>query len=411
MPFINLTDISSQPLSQAIENFKIRGLASLFTKGEVIDALVGEKLDGQKFVLVMKNQRITADSEIPLAEGEKIAVKVDQIQPKVVLRVLSQDQAEAGRLKEMQPLKEYLLLHRSNPDALKTVITESREVLTPQMWDDLSRNLNKEDLKVLLKSFQEIVFTQSSASEPDFVKEYITKLGLALENNLMKIVKEQVKENRAGMPVSKGETEAAAPDDAGRAKAAADNLKGQLMRLSDDIERLFEKGAVKDEKVLQQLNRLGDFAGRAVKSLESQQVVNVLLQESDNRFMLQIPFQLQGGIRMAEVYIEKDRDAEKKDPGGRAYRVVFFLDMDAIGSVMVDANIREKRINCTMKCETEPVRAFAAAQLPVLEHSLAAQGYKIDFLSCSLEKSIAEEKHQYISGQNFYAEHAVHVIA
>jgi len=410
MPFINLTDISSPSLNQAIENFKIQELASLFTKGEVVDALVGEKLDGQKVVLVMKNQRITADSEIPLAEGEKIAVKVDQLQPKVVLRVLSREQAEAGRLKEMQSLKEYLMLHRSNPDALKTVIAESRDILTPQTWDDLSLNLNKESLQVLLKSFQEIVFTQSSTGEPDFVKDYISKLGLVLENNLMKIVKDQVKENKAGMPVSKGDAETAAPAEAGRVKTAADNLKGQLMKLSDDIERLFGKGVIKDEKVMQQLNRLGDFAGRAVKSLESQQVVNVLLQESDNRFMLQIPFQLQGGIRMAEVYIEKDRDAGRKDPEGRSYRIVFFLDMDAIGSVMVDANIREKRISCTMKCETEPVRAFAAAQLPILENSLAAQGYRIDFFSCSLEKSIAEEKQQYISGQNFYAEHAVHVV-
>jgi len=64
-----------------------------------------------------------------------------------------------------------------------------------------------------------------------------------------------------------------------------------------------------------------------------------------------------------------------------------------------------------MKCETEPVRAFAATQFPALENSLAAQGYQVDFLSCSLEKSIAEEKHQYISGQNFYTENAVHVIA
>jgi len=411
MPFINLTDISSPSLNQAIENFKIKELSSLFTKGEVVDALVREKLDGQKVVLVMKNQHIMADSEIPLAEGEKIAVKVDQLQPKVVLRVLSQDQAEAGRLKEMQPIKEYLLLHRSNPEALKAVITESQDVLTPQMLDGLARNLNQEDLKVLVKSFQDIVFTKSSTGEPDFVKDYISKLGLVQENNLMKIVKDQVKEGRTGVPVSKGEAETTAPDDAGRVKTAADNLKVQLMRLSDDIERLFEKGAVKDEKVAQQLNRLGDFAGRAVKSLESQQVVNVLMQESDNRFMLQIPFQLQGGIRMAEVYVEKDRDAGRKDPEGRSYRVVFFLDMDAIGSVMVDANIREKRISCTMKCETEPVRAFAAAQLPVLENSLAAQGYQIDFFSCSLEKSIAEEKHQYVSGQNFYAEHAVHVIA
>ena len=55
MPFINLSNISPQSLSQQIETFKIKELASLFTRGEVLDAVVGEKLSDQKVVLVMKN--------------------------------------------------------------------------------------------------------------------------------------------------------------------------------------------------------------------------------------------------------------------------------------------------------------------------------------------------------------------
>jgi hypothetical protein len=411
MPFINLSDISPQPLSQQIETFKIKELASLFTRGEILDAVVGEKLSDQKVILVMKNQHIIADSEVSLREGEKIAVKVDQLQPKVVLRIMSNDQAEAGQLRDLAPLKEYLLLHRSNPEALKEMIIEARDILTPQLWDELSQSLNKEDIKIILKSFQDIVFTKASANEPDFVKDYVSKLGLVLENDLMRLLKEQG-DVLQGKPLKNKEApEKGTSGDAGPIKNAGDNLKGQLMKLSEEIGQIFEQGDIKDSKITQQLTRLNDFTNHAVKSLESQQVVNVLLQETDGRFMLQIPLQFQEGIRMAEVYVEKDRDPGKKDADRRSYRVVFFLDMDAIGSIMVDASIREQNISCVVKCESEPVRDFAIGHLASLEDRLIAQGYQIDFLTCSLEKSIAEERHEYVNSQNLYADNVVNVFA
>jgi hypothetical protein len=423
MPFINLTDISPQSLGQKIETFMIKELIALFTKGEILDAVVEEKLPEQKVVLALKEQRIIADSEIPLKEGEKIAVKVDQIQPKVVLRILTQEQAESARLKETVSLKEPLLLHRSNPNALKEVIAEAGKVLTPQLQVELSRSGVKTDVEALLKRFEVLVFTKASATEPDFVKNYVAKLGLTLENSLLtlikeqgkeqvkELIKEQIKDPQTRLPVNKNAPEAIPARDAGPIKEATDNIKGQLLKLSYEIDQILAKGDIKDTEVLKQLTRLSDFANRAVKTVEAQQVVNVVLQESDSRFVLQIPIQFQVGMRMAEVYVETERDSGRTDADGRSYRVVFFLDMDAIGSIMVDASIRSKKISCIVKCETEPVRRFAAEHLASLEERLAAQGYEIDYLSCSLEASIADERHQYVSTQNFYTDNAVHIVA
>lgn len=419
MPFINLTDISPQSLKQKIETFMIKELSALFTKGEVLNAVVDEKLPGQKVVLALKEQRIVADSEIPLREGERIAVKVDQLQPKVVLRILTQEQTETGPLKETLPLKEQLLLYRSNPSALKEVIAEANEVLTPQLQDELSQKGIKTDLKMLLRRFEELVFTKANTTEPDFVKDFVAKLGLTLENNLVKLVKEQGqeqgkepgKEPPVRQSAHKGAVAAGPARDAGPIRDAVDSLKGQLLKLSSEIGQILAKGDIKDTEVLKQLNRLGDFANQAVKTVEAQQAVNVVLQESDSGFVLQIPVQLRDGMRMAEVYVEADRDSGRSDANGRSYRVVFFLDMDAIGNIMVDASIRNKRISCTVKCETEPVRRFAAELLASLEEGLAAQGYGIDYLACNLEASIAEERHHYISTQNFYTDNAVHIVA
>jgi hypothetical protein len=232
-----------------------------------------------------------------------------------------------------------------------------------------------------------------------------------MESDLLKAL-EHVKGKITGKTGTAGDM----PGGAGRGQTAptgepADTLKGQLMRLMQEVSGIQAKKETTDPVAVQKLIRLAEFTEAFVKTVEAQQIVNTVLQESDNRFLLQIPLLFPGGLRMGELYVEKDVNPSKSEGKKDQYRVVFFLDMDAMGMVMIDASIRDRTVGCAIKCEHGDIRDFMAAHLPELEQSLLARGYQVDYMTCGVENSLGEEKRNYMEGQGLYSDDLVNLFA
>ena len=84
---------------------------------KLIQATVLEKLAGNKYTLALKNLQIPATSNIPLNVGEKLIVKVDSLQPQIVLNIEG-NKNQNGDAK----INEKLLQWRANPESLLQVI-------------------------------------------------------------------------------------------------------------------------------------------------------------------------------------------------------------------------------------------------------------------------------------------------
>ena len=80
--------------------------------GEMLNALVIGKDSAHGVRLQIKNSTIVADSQIPLHIGEKLTVRVDQISPSVVLKIVN-------RPEEDLKSRGFVKFFRSNPQALK----------------------------------------------------------------------------------------------------------------------------------------------------------------------------------------------------------------------------------------------------------------------------------------------------
>ncbi|MBU8910537.1 MAG: hypothetical protein KOO65_04645, partial [Desulfobacterales bacterium] len=108
-------------LPPAITSHKLNSLLQLQEKaaflpplsaGEVVEAKILETPRHGKTLILLKNHRVMANSELLLRKGEKVAVRVTQLHPKVILHIVQ------NKMPQNSILTDCLNFYRSNPKAL-----------------------------------------------------------------------------------------------------------------------------------------------------------------------------------------------------------------------------------------------------------------------------------------------------
>jgi hypothetical protein len=325
--------------------------------GEIVEAEIVERQGERTFLISFKNRSVSADSKIPLRVGEKRSVRVEQLSPRVLLRVLQNEKSENVKFAD------FVKYIRTNPTALLNLFVEGNGRFSPENLGELATLMGKEDIETLQKLIQSMTLSKGSLTD-GFFKDYIDNLGYLMEKKLAEALEKKF----------------------GRAKniaRASDNIKGLLSKISDKVDMLMMNARHPG------VERLSQFINASLKTIEAHQVVNVLLQENENEYMFQIPVLLPEQLGLAEIYVKfNDTDSNS---GGRKkqQRVLFLLNMDALGDIVVEATIDTKRMGCIVRCSREEIRAFIVPFLRELEEKLVTLGYDIDHLTCVTETDIS----------------------
>lgn len=360
--------------------------ANLFVQGivlgETINATVLGKSEGNKYLLALKNLQIPATSSVPLTVGEKLVVKVDSIQPQVVLNITGNKNQNSNA-----KINENLLKWRANPEALLKVIDKVAEFAKILKTIDLPQSFPKTDADKLIKLFDKIIFSLQTKNDPFFLKEYVSRIGLLLENSL----KQQV------ASFSKGRVE----------KLPEDNLKALLLKLSSSVSNALRDNQDIDVDIRAKLASILAFTDDALKTIEVKQTINSVFQDSDNGLILQVPVALADGFRLADIFITPEGKDEQEKLNFSSCSVAVFLDLDILGKIAVNANFREGRIYCLFKCENEEVRDLINSNLDELKKSLIRTGYRIAHMDCVQGKELIAEREEFLAGQSFFADQLV----
>ena len=346
--------------------------------GENLNVLVLSSSLERKALLQIKNFTLLAYSPFPLQSGEKLTVRVDQLHPMIVLRMILGEDAEISKANE------FLKLYRSNPAALKEMIISAKEYLVHDNLKVLAKYLSKEDIQNLIKVMEKIIISKNNMTNPLFLKDSIIALGLANERRLMKSLSD--------------------PEILSDEKYNT-TLKGILLKLSSELTPIpvLSEYTKHDTQMIRQFSHFADHAATVIESL---QIVNIMAQEQDGLFMLQIPFQFSEGIRTQDLYIESDRN-RRADESGKQCRIVLFLDMDTLGELAVDARIQDKVIRCTLKCSDQHVLDFMQNLLPELHKTLSGIDYVIDNMQCVLERNIRSWKNDYLQNHGIFSQSVI----
>ena len=375
MSFIYIPTISSHKLNQAQFQNKSSTVHTGLSVGEILEAGVIEKVSNQKILITLKGINLPANCEVDLNAGDTIRVKVESLNPQVILRIVGRGDLEESRATD------FLRWYRTNPDALSQMMTEAFRQFNTENLGKLLRYLPKEDFQNLFKIINSL-FLSPETEGSSFVKDYLSNLGLLTESQLRKVL-----EGESGI---------------GEGDFHQQNLKSLLMKLSDDLHNLLAGKESFDHEEGIRLKILSEYVDSSIKTIESHQIINFVLQETESKYLFQIPVLFPDGVRKSDIFVEYDRNARREGYKGQ-YRIIFFLDMDILGETIIEAELKGDKIGCLIKCEDQGVCDFISPFLTELRESLSAAGCEIDTVKCIAGGDLVKEKIDYYQDRVLYA--------
>jgi hypothetical protein len=346
--------------------------------GENLNVLVLSRGVDRKTLLQIKNSTLLAECPFPLQIGETLTVCVDQLHPKIILQMIPRENNHLSKANES------LKLYRSHPDALREMITSVLDFVSQDHLKELANYLPKKDIQYIIKLLDKIIISKNNITNPLFLKDSLIALGLAGERRLM---------NALSNPAILTD------------ELCSPTLKEVLLKLSSKLSSILITGehAEYDGGIIEHSAKFADYNATVIESL---QIVNTLAQERDGLFVFQLPFQFLDKIRMQDIFVEINR--EKNDPGsGTAYRVVLFLDMDALGELAIDTRIQDRTLRCVFKCSNPHVLDFIQTLLPELHTVLSKIDYTTGSMQCILEKDIQSLKNDYLQNHHLFSQNVI----
>lgn len=348
--------------------------------GERLNVLVLGDSHNRQTLLQIKNSTLLAATPLPLQSGEILTIHVDQLHPILVLRTVSPEAPDVAGVNE------FLKFYRANPGALKEMITSLKALFSDGMSNPLLKFLSKQETQNLHKILNQLIISEENIADPLFLKNYISALGLTDERRLRKALSDPaiLKETKSGASLKEILLNLSAEGSAVQAASGKEDPDGGLIR---------------------QFSELADHAATVIESL---QIVNVLAQEQDGLFMLQIPLQFPDGIRMQELFIETDRENGRQE-AAKQCRILLFLDMDSLGELAVDMGLNQGTLHCAIKCPDQEVFDFMQPLLPALGQALGGIDYKVGVIQCVLDRNIESWKQDFLQDHSVFTRNSIDV--
>ena len=327
--------------------------------GQTVEARVMERLEDGRFIIRIGQNLLTAEAEPTLRPGQAMMLRVDSLNPRVLLSVAPPP--------EERITAEHLRVFRSNPGALTQSLAELTEILGGMPGGDFSRLAGRDNLAVLLDALSSAMLGREQIERGFSLRDAVRSLGLQLEGDLRKAL-----ENPGSNPV---------PSQAG--------LKASLMKVLEEFQAKLQSAEIQpgDAKAIQELTPALE---RTVRAIEGQQVLNVHFQQTEGKLLFQIPLILPGLLGKADIFIRDEEWRPGKGEQKEAFQVIFALEMDALGDVMAQAHFRAKEVTVRICCEREPVASFISRLLPELEKYLIEAGYHVGKLAVSADSGVRE---------------------
>ena len=307
-------------------------------KNEIINGKVLKSLSLSKSLLLIKGKRVIARTHVPLNEGIIISLKVEEVSPNPVLKLLD--------------------TKSNNLDCVK--ISSILSGIKGNLWKSLFEGLTHyPNIETEIKQFRQLMNDLSQRSflksEPDLLRRIIEKSGLCWEQKLKNIFIQKTIGN----------------DNVN--KLAEQDLKGlglKILSLMDEKEVL--------------LNRF-------LSTIENIQLLNHMGLEQDKKIFIPMPIQFPDGFfTVGQLLIQLnqknngDPEGEKKD--NAFFKISFLLELSNLGPLRSDLTIKEKEIYGRFLLAKEETKLVIEENLPTFITTLGKKGFSVLHMECQIKE-------------------------
>jgi len=306
-------------------------------KNEIVNGKVLKSFSLNKSLLLIKGKRVIAGTHVPLSEGMMLSLKVEEVSPNPVLKLLD--------------------AKISNRDAVN--ISMILSAIKENLWKSLFERLNHYPLSGTdIKQFRQLMNDLSQRlflkSEPDLLRGIIENSGFCWEAKLKKLFLQNTMGN--------------------------DNINklttGDLKGLGSKILSLMEGKEV--------------LLKRFLSAIENIQLLNHMGLEQDRKLFIPIPIQFPDGLfTVGQLLIQLnqrkkgDHEEEKKDKG--FFKISFLLELSNLGPLRSDLTIKEKEIYGKFLLVTEEAKLVIEKNLPTFINTLQKKGFSVLQMECQIK--------------------------
>jgi hypothetical protein len=353
--------------------------------GEKVEAAILSSLGSGRYLIQLKNAVLPARSDLVFLEGERISVVVDRLQPEILFRIAGRSAPAAGGMPAI------LTGMRAGTSSLFRLFADAAGLLSLPGTPAFSGSSGSGKTDSLLSLIRTLILSREALRDPLFIRNFVFHLGLLHEKTV-----------RGGTASGK-KAASGAP--------AGDSLKGLLLRAAADprtLEALWGEGP--DGKRTGQ-DTIRQFVDNGLGAIETEQWLNLVLQETESRYLLSLPFLFQGGVRMQDLVIRFDRRGRETEKGERSFQVTLYLDLDVLGKAVADVTMKADRVGCAIRFEEKSGCDLLAPHLEELAERLKASGYGLQFLTCVADPKAREDRETFLRERYFYGDGGVDCIA
>ena len=301
-------------------------------------------MDPQHAFLHLRGQDVFVESQIPLPPGEEYQFRVEEVQPRVVLKLLPPESPEEQKLYSL--LKRYLAV-----DVPLDNLAERLSGLGKMGFQSVPPSA-QESVKQFLTLLLRFSPSDLLSADPGALQKLIDQSGFFWENKIKSWIEGGGKDPQQLIQ--------------GDLKGLGNELLVQLKGLTGP-----SRGEAATPWVTEELKQILE---PFLRKIELYQILNL---QSDfmDRFHLFLPFWLGSHLQFVELNLSLPR--KKSSPAGKEeLSVLFLLKLPALGKIRIEVQIKEKALFCRLMVSDSQVSEFIRQALPSLSGRLQQLGYR-----------------------------------
>ena len=328
----------------------------LFRLGETLRGRVVQQIDPRHAFLKLRGQDLLVESHIPLPPGVDLQFRVEEVQPKVTLRLLPPESPEAGKI--------YSLLKRALAgDVPLDSLAAGLSILGKGEFQGIPPAAREswEQFLGLLRGFGPSGYF---SPDPGALPRLLAQSGFFWESKLIKWFEGKGKDSPARLIQ-------------GDMKGLGKMLLGQLKGPADSSG--LEAGNPRQVEEWKQ--GLEPF----LQKIELYQLLNLNRSEWPDPFYLFLPFWLGNELQFVQLNLSFPR--KKMAAAGRdETSILFLLNLPALGRVRIEARMGGKDLFCRIMLSDPEASEFVHQSLAGLKGRLQQLGYH-PYVQLSVEKA------------------------
>ena len=306
-------------------------------KNEIVNGKVLKSFSLSKSLLLIKGRRVIAETHVPLSEGMILSLKVEEVSPNPVLKLLD--------------------TKSSNLDAVK--ISTILSGIKGNLWKSLFERLTHYPIfDTDIKQFRQLMNDLSQRlffkSDPDLLRGIIENSGFCWEAKLKNLFLQKATGKHNINKLTTGDLK---------------GLGSKILSLMEGKEVLLK---------------------RFLSAIENFQLLNHMGLEQDRKLFIPMPIQFPDGLfTVGQLLIQLnqrkkgDHEEEKKDKG--FFKITFLLELSNLGPLRSDLTIKEKEIYGKFLLVTEEAKLVIEKNLPTFINTLQKKGFSVLQMECQIK--------------------------